>query len=195
MRKLQDLTGMKFGHLTVISRADNLRFPYGGMVVQWNCLCDCGNHVVVRAAHLKNGHNKTCGRGCEYGNGEKLKRGMKKSEYLNMTRNTYTIEENIVYVKFKNSEKIMICDLEDWEKYKFYYWGLNGDGYAQSSLGKGKMYFYHRIVMNCPSGLVVDHINRNKLDNRKCNLRIVTKAENNRNVDFSKRKKRQKYQG
>jgi len=40
----------------------------------------------------------------------------------------------------------------------------------------------HRIIMNCPPGLLVDHINGNGLDNRKENLRIVTVEVNNNNA-------------
>lgn len=40
----------------------------------------------------------------------------------------------------------------------------------------------HRLIINCPDNFVIDHINTNSLDNRRCNLRIITQAQNLQNL-------------
>lgn len=54
----RDLTGLKFGKLTV-KGISTVRTPNG--VVMWNCLCDCGKKIRVRTASLNNGNTKSCG--------------------------------------------------------------------------------------------------------------------------------------
>lgn len=49
----KDLTGMKFQHLTVKSRYDDLVYKDGKIKVRWLCKCDCGNEVVKYARDLK----------------------------------------------------------------------------------------------------------------------------------------------
>lgn len=55
--RLQDLTGQRFGKLTVISRAENSKDNH----VMWNCVCDCGNTKPIRANALKTGNTTSCG--------------------------------------------------------------------------------------------------------------------------------------
>ena len=54
--KLVDLTGRKFGRLTVVKRAESINKR-----TMWQCCCDCGNEVVVEAYNLKTGHTTSCG--------------------------------------------------------------------------------------------------------------------------------------
>ena len=61
MGKFKDLTGQRFGKLMVVSRADDYIKPNGNKIVQWRCVCDCGNEVVVRGEYLRSGNTKSCG--------------------------------------------------------------------------------------------------------------------------------------
>lgn len=61
-RSLHDLTGMKFGKLTVLSRAKTKYSKAGNQSTMWNCLCDCGNSIVVSAGALTTlNHTRSCG--------------------------------------------------------------------------------------------------------------------------------------
>lgn len=72
--------------------------------------------------------------------------------------------------------RVALIDTEDYEELVKYKW-MYHLGYARR-VEHGKTIHMHRLLMRCPPELEVDHINRNKLDNRKCNLRIVTRQQN-----------------
>lgn len=55
--RLVDLTGQRFGRLTVISRAENSNSGKS----RWLCRCDCGNECVVHSLSLRSGNTKSCG--------------------------------------------------------------------------------------------------------------------------------------
>lgn len=55
--KFVDLTGERFGRLTVLGRVWRLNNPY----TFWLCKCDCGNLRVINGVSLKNGDSKSCG--------------------------------------------------------------------------------------------------------------------------------------
>lgn len=69
-------------------------------------------------------------------------------------------------------------DKDDYEKVKKFKWSINSQGYAQNNDNREKLHVY---LMGRKSGLVIDHINRDKLDNRKSNLRHVPLSVNSFN--------------
>ena len=78
--------------------------------------------------------------------------------------------------------KICVGDLRKVEDHSKR-WHLDGNGYAQCrSKVTGKSVYMHRVIKDFPENpLEVDHINHDKLDNRRVNLRLVTGSTNNRN--------------
>lgn len=53
----EDITGQKFGKLTVISKSDIRK----DRKVHWNCICDCGNQYIASGKSLRNGDIQSCG--------------------------------------------------------------------------------------------------------------------------------------
>lgn len=76
--------------------------------------------------------------------------------------------------------KYALVDDDIFEKYGKLKWHLSDKGYAVRR-NNHKTTRLHRLITDCPDDLVVDHINRNPLDNRRQNLRCVSQAENTRN--------------
>lgn len=109
-------------------------------------------------------------------------------------KNEILIKENhaeLIIKSKKYGDKIVLIDKEDVKKIKIfnYSWHLNyrdsiNNFYIEASTTKNNKkitYRLHRVITDCPKGLVVDHINHNPLDNRKCNLKVCFTEENNKN--------------
>jgi hypothetical protein len=76
-----------------------------------------------------------------------------------------------------------IIDISDVEKVEMYKWSMDAQGYVVNTHYNLRL---HRFLMNPSDEFVIDHINRNPLDNRRVNLRICTQYDNVMNKDFSK---------
>ena len=108
--------------------------------------------------------------------------------------NKYIKEDKIVKILItsrKYGDKYILIDNEDIEKCNKYTWSVRKDKnnfYAVSNLyteDKKKTVILHRLILNCGDE-IIDHINKNGLDNRKCNLRVCTRAVNRLNSRLNK---------
>lgn len=93
----------------------------------------------------------------------------------------------IPLVGIRGEGKFTLVDGDyDGEYFSLYRWSVNPAGYVIRSTsvhdegGKRSIYL-HSLVLPPKAGFDADHINRNKLDNRSCNLRYVTRQQNTRN--------------
>ena len=95
--------------------------------------------------------------------------------------------------------KYAIVDPGDYERLNKYKWricGGRGTYYAERGIKQSNKWGsvrMHQEIIKVPNSMVIDHINRNGLDNRKANLRAATVAQNGWNG--RKRKSRSKYRG
>lgn len=92
-----------------------------------------------------------------------------------------------------------IVDAADADWVNQWHWGLTNNGYAQRGTligGVRRSHRLHRELLGLVKGdgLEVDHINRDRLDNRRSNLRVVTRRENAQNMS-SQRKSTSPHRG
>lgn len=83
----------------------------------------------------------------------------------------------VVMISGKNKNKKALVDQEDFPVISRHKWILNNHGYAMCKMHSGQVHM-HRIILPSIKGKVIGHINFNKLDNRKSNLRYLSNSEN-----------------
>lgn len=168
-----DLAGRKIGRLEVIYKDGNVTH---GQSAKWICQCECGNRVIKTSCYLL--HSKTPSCGC-----------WKKEICVNIgknsvKRNVYEIVDDTVIMYTNNTQAAFYIDLEDLDKVAKYTWVENHKGYIVRAANYLAL---HRYLMgDVNSSLVIDHKDRNKKNNKKNNLRIVTQQENTVNRSTNK---------
>jgi hypothetical protein len=166
MKKV-DYIGKTFGKLTVLSQH---RAAGRTLAV---CRCECSNIVTTRMDSLVRGTTTSCG--C-YGN-----------QFHN--KHIAWKQENNYMVGVTNQGKEFLFDMEDLPVALSQNWVIDNNNYVvayERGSKPVKRIKFHRIIMNCPSNMQIDHINHITTDNRKCNLRICTNSENNFNKGTAK---------
>ena len=179
----KDLTGERFGRLIVLGQSENDYIsPKGQHHSMWWCICDCGSDKIeVRGSELTNGHTKSCG--CYH------KEVVAEIGRSNKTENRYE-KKDTYYVGYTDKNEPFYFDEGDFELIRKYKWHIRSDGYVESFSEGRKKTLMHRLVTGTESqdNYFVDHIlgAETKNDNRKYNLRIVTKSQNNMNQQIRK---------
>ena len=104
-----------------------------------------------------------------------------------LDKNEFHICGDTTYIDLYNCKCEVIAqaiiDTEDLDKVQYIKWKLSSSGYAMNTPKfKGGNKHMSRVILGTDQ--FVDHINHNTLDNRKCNLRVVTKSQNQMNANY-----------
>ena len=86
-----------------------------------------------------------------------------------------------------NHGRVAIVDDEDFDLLSRFAWYVTDRGYARANLNRGKQRTHvlmHRLLLLPDPGDQVDHVNRDRLDNRRANLRVCRCADNRMNVSL-----------
>lgn len=160
-----DLTGQVFGRLTVIESTDQRDVSRS---VKWLCRCSYGNETLVNTHSLRSGHTQSC--------------GCLQKERAKETHKKYNVfqTKGDVAIGYTESGVKFLIDREDLARVSEYCWCVANNGYIVSRIGD-KQISLHRFILNVHDEKVVDHKDRDKTNNRKTNLRIVTPQQNNMN--------------
>ena len=118
MGKFNDLTGQRFGMLTVIERAENK----SGRTA-WKCKCDCGNISIALASNLVRGFTKSCG--CNVYKDKNKRHGKAKTRIYAIWKAMHfrCNNPNFAYFKDYGGRGIVVCD--EWNSFEnFYEWAM-----------------------------------------------------------------------
>lgn len=105
-----------------------------------------------------------------YGDTERRERKSKNTYEINGSETTGTTTNG----------KTFLIDTSDLDTVRRYSWCFSKTGYLVANNGN-KVIRLHRYLLDAPSGIVVDHINGDPSDNRRCNLRLCSQKDNSRN--------------
>ena len=178
--KFKDLTGIKFGKLTVIKQLSDYYTSGGNKKHRWLCKCECGrdDNVICYTSDLTSGRMWRC----TYCARDDASTRMK---YMNKKYNSYDLSGEFG-IGYTSKGEEFYFDLEDYDKIKDYCWYKHHKYFVAKI--KNKSIGLHKLVMDdLENQYDIDHIKtENKFDNRKLNLRKTTRQQNNSNRKLSK---------
>lgn len=144
------------------------------------CRCKCGVESMVTTHDLRMGGSKSCG--CFKKDENYIKAFTDKMRENNKKYNRYEDKGNYV-VMYTTKDEPFFVDKEDFDKVKDICWSKNNGGYLTGNGGNRRTVMLHRYIMDAPDDMLVDHVHgsETKHDNRRSNLRLATRAQNQMN--------------
>jgi len=192
IKSIKHVAGEKFGKLRALCLIST-------RPTMWLCECECGNYKILPYNNFSRGMTQSCG----------CMRKTKRHTILNI----YSIEEDYIKIKIiksplahavlpdelaiktKQQHRITTVtetkiDIEDFEKvveHKWYYSHQHGYICAKepTPTPSRKGIYLHRVIMGDTNGMV-DHVDQDKTNNRKENLRLCTISQNAMNTKLYK---------
>lgn len=146
----KDLSGQKFGRLTVIKQVEDYISPRGKHYAMWCCRCDCGNLCSVLGISLKWGNTQSCGCLLKEVAAQKGKNSKKYNRY------DLSGDFGIGYTSNTNVE--FYFDKSDYDLIKDYCWFENDQGYIATNQNKQHIMRLYRLIMGFPDNKDIDHM-------------------------------------
>ena len=164
--------GEQFGRLVVVREVEKVDGRR-----RFLCKCECGTEKSVAISGLRSGKTKSCGCSWLGVRPSKEPDAVPGARWIPVTQNKWALVDECDYERLASLRWSFI-----WNRYAMTYKKSNGTETRTTM---------HRSVLgdDLPDGMVVDHINNDGLDNRRANLRVATRQQNNMNKGAYKNRK------
>lgn len=143
------MPGMRFGKLTVIEKHGRHK---------WKCACDCGNESFPYESNLVNNRTKSCG---------------------SCGKNVYAdCDDGLSVAVTTTNGYTFYIDKADEPLVRKHKWHCCASQDGILTITSPKRETLHAVLMNTPKGMEVDHIDLDRLNNRRSNLRLSSHRQN-----------------